>query len=508
MGIIKTQIKSGYVEGITTATEGVTLFKGIPFAAPPTGPLRWRPPQEVPGWDGVKKCDKFGPACPQLIGPWVEELTPKDEPTVFDEDCLYLNVWTPAQSTGDRLPVMMWIYGGGAQGGFSNMTTFDGEAIARRDVILVTINYRVNVFGFFGHPELMRESPQGACGNYGIMDQAFALKWIHENIQAFGGDPDNVTVFGQSCGGRSTICMSCSPLTKGLIRRAIVHSAGGISLAGGRLSREDIARNGEILMERMGVATLKEMRAMDAQTLMEEYSRITGDFMNSDLRFNICSDGYVMPMETVDAILAGKYHNISYMLGTTANEGGLLAVEGGDYINKENFLEEGEKQMMDRSLAYVLALSEPENDEEARQAFIDVMTVTMTASENDWAEMMPENGVEPPYIYRFNRPAPGDRSGAFHGLELWYVFGTLDRDWRPYTPEDYALSETMIDYWTNYARTGDPNGGDLARWDKYTKEKPLAMKLDIGQCGMADCEGPAVKKLKKILLEKYGSQEN
>ncbi|MBQ1312753.1 MAG: carboxylesterase family protein [Blautia sp.] len=502
MALCKTRIRCGEVEGLPTATEGVSVFKGVPFAAPPVGHLRWHEPVEHEPWEGVYKCDHFGPACLQQIGPWQKEMSPDDEEVVYSEDCLYLNIWTPATTPGEKLPVMMWIFGGGAQGGFPQMKTFDGEFLARRGVVLVTINYRVNVFGFFGHPELIKESGHESCGNYGILDQAFALRWIHENIEAFGGNPENVTVFGQSCGGRSTIAMACSPLTEGLIHRAIVHSAAGLSLAGGKLTRDDIAKNGEILMERMGVKTLQEMRDMDAQKLLDEYLRITGDYLNSDIRFNICSDGYVMPWDSADSIMGNHYHVRSFMLGRTANEGGLMAVEEGDRITRENLKTLGPEIMMDRSLSYILDLYDPQTDEEARQAYIDVLTLVMKAAQDDWADLMLERGQDAPYTCCFSRPAPGDRSGAYHGTELWYVFGTLQKDWRPYTQEDYALSETAADYWTNFARTGNPNGEGLAQWTPYTQESPLAMKLDIDECCMTDNEDVYVKKLKTILLEK------
>ena len=507
MAILKTKIKAGCVEGIPSGTEGVSVFKGVPFAAPPLGNLRWHEPVDHEPWEGVLLCDKFAPACPQEIGPWQKEMSPEGEPVVFDEDCLYLNIWTPAKEPGEKLPVMMWIFGGGAQGGFPQMKTFDGEFLAKRGVILVTINYRVNVFGFFGHPELIKESGHDSCGNYGILDQAFALKWIHENIDAFGGDPDNVTVFGQSCGGRSTIAMSCSPLTKGMINRAIVHSAAGLSLAGGKLTRDDIAKNGEILMERMGIGTLEEMRALPADRLLADYLRITGNYLNSDIRFNICSDGYVMPYDSADSIMGNHYHVKSFILSRTANEGGLMAVEEGDRITKENLKTLGPQIMMDRSLSYILDMYDPETDEEARKAYIDVLTLVMKAAQDDWADLMLERDQPAPYTCCFSRPAPGDRAGAYHGTELWYIFGTLKKDWRPYEKADYDLAEKAADYWANFARTGDPNGPGLPKWTPYTKESPLAMKLDTDECCMVDNEDVYVKKLKEILFEKVKQPE-
>ena len=450
--------KYGVVEGVASE-KGYALFRGIPYAASPTGELRWRPSIDPAPWSGVRKCGEWGAACVQstphtdpAAGYGKEFYASGDYPPRMSEDCLYLNIWTPAEASGQKLPVMVWLHGGGVQSGYSHEIEFDGDAICARGVILVTVNYRLNIFGYFAHPELSEESEYGASGNYGVHDQIQALRWVRDNIAAFGGDPENVTLFGQSGGGRSTQAVSCSPLAKGLLRRAIVQSSGGIQTAGGRQPLREMERRGVKFMEFASCKNVAELRAIPAEELLrlfEEFGEQAGGDIHERMRrgFNICTDGHVLPLSMEDTLVAGAHNDLDYMLGCTTGDSAMGSI---------------------------------------------------LASLAGWARLQQEHGRRPAYLYRFERELPDDDpadprtlKGAFHSSELWYVFGTLGRCWRPMTAEDYALSEVMTDCWTNFAKTGDPNGGGPCGWTAYDDARPALMRFNVtscGGCGMADAD--------------------
>ena len=443
--------KYGLCEG-TISEGGYALFKGIPYAAPPVGNLRWKPPVEPVPWDGVRKCDQWGNAALQKVAfqsrhtGYGKEFYPcGDYPPKTSEDCLYLNIWTPAQRQDEKLPVMVWLHGGGVQTGYGHEIEFDGDAYCKRCVILVTVNYRLNIFGYFSHPELGKENPYGASGNYGLMDQIQALKYIRENISAFGGDPDNVTVFGQSGGGRSTQAICCSPLAKGLVHHAIVQSAGGIATAAGVRTRQMQEDNGVAFMKAAGCTDIAQLRALSGEELLTKFNKYLSQARSFEqhnrMGFNICTDGYALPDSMEESLVLGKQHDIDYMLGTVS----------------------GDERMS-----------------------------SMMASLCGWAEMQNKYNLKPAYLYCFTRALPqkwynfGALKGAFHSSELWYMFGTLNRCWRPMTKDDYELSEIMLDYWSNFAKTGNPNAQNLPIWTPYTTENKQHMKLDIGSVRLTD----------------------
>ena len=445
------ETKYGICEGVTSDA-GYALFKGIPYAAPPVGALRWKPPVNPASWDGVRKCDQWGPASMQRVAfvsrhtGYGKEFYPNgDYPPEMSEDCLYLNIWTPAQSADANLPVMMWLHGGGVQTGYGHEIEFDGDEYCRRGVILVTVNYRLNIFGYFSHPELGIENEYGASGNYGLMDQIQALKYIRDNIAAFGGDPDNVTVFGQSGGGRSTQAICCSPLSKGLVHHAIVQSAGGIATAAGIRTRQMQEENGLAFMKHADCSSIADLRALHADELLQRFNKYLMSAKSfpeqNRMGFNICTDGYALPYSMEESLILGKQHDIDYMLGTVSG---------------------------DEKMGH------------------------MMASLCGWAEMQQKYGMKPAYLYCFTRELPqkwynfGALKGAFHSAELWYMFGTLKRCWRPMTDRDYQLSRTMLDYWANFAKTGDPNADDHPSWEPYTENKKHHMHLDIDHVGMTD----------------------
>ncbi len=448
MAILQVQTNYGRVQGVRGNNPGFSVFKGIPYAAPPVGALRYAPPQPPEAWQGVRVCDRWNKACmqdPGSHGLYQKEFYP--EPKQMDEDCLYLSIWTPAETGEERLPVFFWIHGGGYSGGYSYEMEFDGEAMCKRGCILVSIDYRCNSFGFFAHPELTKRN--GCSGNQGMLDQVAALKWVHENIAAFGGDPDNITVHGQSAGAMSTKTLLTSPLCRGLMKHAIVQSGGGINDWSKFLTMQEQEQLGVRILELAGL-TLDELMALPAQeafTRLQEAARLVSGSPMA-LIFVPCVDGQALLESTGESIYAGRVNTDSIMCGSVAGDFRLnSAVEDAD----------------------------PDAAQKAR--------VGAFASQQAWGAHNAANGRAPIYSYFFDRALPGDDNGSFHSCELWYMFGTMSRCWRPWTGYDYALSDAMVDYWCNFARTGDPNGGELPRWPAFTQAEPMTMCFSDGVFG-------------------------
>jgi para-nitrobenzyl esterase len=421
-------IEGGQIQGIHTQTEGVVVYKGIPYAAPPAGSLRWREPQPVLSWEGVLTADKFGAAAiqnDQTPGSFYhKEFFAAGDPE-RSEDCLFLNIWTPAAGKPEKkVPVAMWIHGGGYAQGFSHEIEFDGEEWAKRGVILVTINYRLGIYGFLAHPLLSAESPHHVSGNYGIFDQLAAIRWIKKNISLFGGDPDNLTVFGQSAGAGSVQALVASPLANGLIQKAIIQSGGGLRGLGLGGTLENAEENGKTFFDAAGLTTLEQMRAATVEDIRSLQKEAAAE--RRGVRTSPVVDGYLSPGTFSDIVTAGQLPQIPYMIGYTADDMG-----------------------------------------------------NMRESIADFSLKLHELGRNGAYCYLFARRAPGDDAGAFHSSELWYIFGTLDRAWRPYTEADHVLSQKMIDYWTNFAKKGDPNGVGLPEWKTYTSQNSEFLTLNI-----------------------------
>lgn len=414
-GAVKTE--SGLVSGVPSA-DGVVVFKGIPYAAPPVGDLRWKAPEKPQPWDGVRVCDDFGNAAIQFPSEegsfyWHEYYTEGHAP--YSEDCLTLNIWAPSAKRPGKYPVAVFFHGGAFQSGWSFEKEFDGDEWAKRGVILVTVNYRLGPLGFLCSPQLIEENPEGA-GNYGLMDQIASLEWVRDNIAAFGGDPGNVTIFGQSAGAISVQCLSCSPKAKGLFHKAIIQS-GGFSpdFLLGVLPQQMLAGTGSLLAETLGVTSLEEMRSIDASRILEVGTAmpVIGKL---PLRWWPTIDGTVNTKTFWQAVTDGTIADIPYMVGGTADD--MLGLgEGMDYF------------------------------------------AAARAAKSD----------KPVFVYKFNRELPGEiQAGAFHSAELWYVFGTLDRSSRPFVQADYELSAMILDCWTSFAKTGDPGNG----WQKWSQEDP------------------------------------
>lgn len=427
-------VEGGKIVGVETPTKGIIAYKGIPFAAPPVGDLRWREPQPVVPWQGVKVADKYGAASMQTT--WNPDSFYGREwrasgSVPFSEDCLYLNVWTPAAGqTGKKLPVAMWIHGGGYREGFGFEPEMDGgEDWASRGVILVSVTYRLGVFGFFSHPLLSAESPHKVSGNYGVMDQAAAMKWIHNNIKQFGGDPDNIMIFGQSAGAGSVQTLCSSPISKGLIKKAISMSGGGLNAAGagGGMGRSMTLAQAEAtnktMMDNAGKTTLEQMRALSFDELTAMASQGGGRMFYSPV-----VDNYFLTGSFSDMARANEIPDVPYLFGCTANDMG-----------------------------------------------------DMTKPIGDFCALRAEKSKKPAFAYMFSRQLPGKDGSAFHSSDLWYIFHSFKHSWRPFTKGDEKLSLQMVDFWTNFAKYGNPNGEGEVTWTAYTKEKPEFMNLDANE---------------------------
>ena len=448
-------VEGGRIQGVRAENPGVFVYRGIPYAAPPIGELRWQEPHQVVPWDSIRQCDKFGHPGYQAVhypGFYASEWGYGDE-APYSEDCLYLNVWTKAPGeTEKKLPVALWIHGGGYREGWGSEPEFDGQEWASKDVVLVTINYRLGIFGFMTHPELSAESSNKVSGNYGILDQIQSLKWVKENIAQFGGDPDNVTIFGQSAGAGSVRTLAESPLARGLFHKAVIMSGGGINVPArdGEEAKpatpvnrfftynptlQEAEADTKKVMDWAGLTDLKKMREASTEvlyTLPQIYNMVT----KSDLFImqRPIIDGYVSLKSFDEATRDGSIANVPYMIGYTLNDMGAMG-----------------------------------------PGIAEFCKVRQTHGAKAWA-------------YEFARPLPDDGEhpeitdrlkGAFHSSDLWFVFKSLKHCWRPWTQGDWDLAEKMLTAWTNFAKYGDPNGAEEGEWTPCTAESPQFMLFQL-----------------------------
>lgn len=450
-------IEGGRIVGVDTDIDGVTVYKGIPFAAPPVGENRWRAPQPVEPWEGIRLCDSFGHPAFQgahYDGGYTTEWGYGEE-KAYSEDCLYLNVWTKASAQPEKkLPVAVWIFGGGKREGWGSEPEFDGQEWANKDVVIVTFNYRVGPFGFFAHPALSAEDPEHATGNWGTLDQIEALKWVKKNIAEFGGDPENVMIFGQSAGARSTKFLCASPLAKGLFNKAVIMSGSGLmkpnaesapepkpGIALPQIKQLTLAEAEEqikAVTDWANLTTAEELRKTPTEeiyALGSLYNRVTGK--RSCLTAGPISpyiDGYVLDKTFDEACLSGTLADVPYMIGFTLHDAGNMEPQIVDFC--QNREEMGGKA---------------------------------------WA-------------YQFARPLPDDGShpqdylkGAFHSSDLWFVFKSLKHCWRPWTKGDWDLSEKMLTAWSNFAKYGDPNGAEGGDWKPYRADDGQFMVFRLNE---------------------------
>ena len=473
------QTDSGKVQGALTADQKVVAYKGIPYAAPPVEELRWHAPQPTGRWKGVLQARDFGSHCIQFD---------RHADMVFhdpgpSEDCLTLNVWTPAEAKPVKksggLPVMVWIYGGGFMTGGTSESRQDGQFLARRGVVVVSMNYRLGIFGFLTLPELDSESPSHASGNYGLMDQTAAIAWVRRNIGAFGGDPNNITVFGESAGSMSVSALMASPLSKDLFAKAIGES--GAEFAGQHQRAPALAeaeqRNASWAEHALGSARLFYLRQLGTDEIVKAVADRT---RNRAPSFRPVVDGYFLPDTLAHIYADGKQAHVPTLGGWNADE------SHPDQVTTAASLTELANQHFEPAAEEFLSLYPAPTDEKARRSIYDYFgDKSIAFSTWKWLEIQMKTGQAPVYRYFFDLPSPGDRNhslalGAFHSDDIEYVFGTLDsRPEMNIRPEDRALSELMQQYWVNFARSGDPNGPGLPRWPAYGEStKWQVMHLD------------------------------
>ncbi|MGB4293314.1 MAG: carboxylesterase family protein [Bacteroidales bacterium] len=460
----KVKTEAGFVKGKTVENGIVKVFMGIPFAAPPVDSLRWKPPQPVPHWKGVRECLTAPPSAmqskPVPFMMWSKEFMAPEEP--LSEDCLYLNIWTSAENTGEKRPVIVWIHGGGFTGGSGTVPLYNGEEMAKKGVVFITINYRLGVFGFLAHPELSAESPAKVSGNYGILDQIEALKWVKNNIMSFGGDPDNVTIAGQSAGAFSVNALVVSPLAKGLFHRAIAHSGGMFSRFGGLVNDLETAESsGKRYVEQLNVSSIEELRKKPA----EELIKVPG-------RWGVVFDGYVV-LPARQAYETGMFNDVPLISGWNADDGVSMGVN----ITAEMFRQNAKKQYGEIANEFLKYF--PAGDDNQAQKSQKLASVLSFGWQNYfWAKAQSEKGKNKAYLYYFTHVPPGEPNyGAFHSAEFGYALKTLKFWNRPFTDTDYNLSEKMSSYWINFATTGNPNGTNLPEWPWFNPENPQVMEF-------------------------------
>jgi para-nitrobenzyl esterase len=467
---------SGEVAGVKSQQSAVVAFKGIPFAAPPVGDLRWAPPAPEASWKGVRKADALGASCMQNereeFLPWTREFLAHNQ---VSEDCLFLNVWTPRVSLSGSLPVLVYIHGGGFTEGSGGVEIYDGERLAQTGLVVVTINYRLGIFGFFAHPELTAESAHHSSGNYALLDQIAALEWVKKNIRAFGGDPARVTIWGQSAGAFSVSDLLASPLATGLFQRAMADS--GIGLASLPMQKLEAAEKGGAQFGTAHhAASLKELRALPAADLLKQGPRL-GPIV----------DGWVLPASPQELSARAADNDVPVITGYQANDGALFAPAPKTVADYEANIKRQYGDLAADFEKLYPATTVDEAKEMLNQSIRDRDRVSMFL----WASRRAANHHQPVFTYFFTRAVPWPQHpefGAFHSGELPYFFLNLDHMDRPWQPVDRELAKTSVGYIKNFAKHGDPNGAGLPQWAKAAADTPQTMELGerVGAMPLAD----------------------
>lgn len=452
MPLRTTTTQYGPVRGVPCGNPTYTVFRGIPYAAPTEGINRFRAPQPTQSWHEERLCDTFSDICMQpspVKGlPFGDFFLKEFYPYQYEcsENSLCLNIWTPAQSSEEKLPVLFWIHGGGLGSGYGHEMEFDGEAICKAGVVLVTINYRLNNFGFFAHPDLAAENPNGVSGNYGILDQIAALQWVRDNIAAFGGDPERVTIFGQSAGGASVIAQLITELSRGLFASAIIQSGAFAIATEAMVSDYKTAEQWGVDFCNLTGKTVADLRNMPAHALMALFAEGEQKLGPAP---KLAVDGYVLPARPLECLQNGLWKNIPTMVGSVRGD-------------------------------YALAFGTNETARNAGIAQDDVAFIGDALV----GLLQAQPGRIPAHVYYFDPYIPEhdiynfvEDGVPYHSSELWYIFGTLDRCWRTMDGRHHDLSAAMIKYWTNFAKSGDPNGDDLVFWSPFTTEQPQELYL-------------------------------
>jgi para-nitrobenzyl esterase len=478
---------NGELEGVSDKSSGVRSFKGIPFGEPPVGELRWKPPQPVKNWQGARKADKFGPRCMQR--PIYGDMGFRSNG--MSEDCLYLNVWTPAKSANEKLPVLVYFFGGGFVAGDGSEGRYDGESMAKKGIVAITVNYRLGVFGFFAHPELTKESPNHASGNYGLFDQHAALEWVRRNIAAFGGDPKRVTIAGESAGSIAVSAQMASPLSKNLIAGAIGESGSIL----GALSAVPLAEG-----ERAGVKfaaslgkdaapSLAELRAMTAEQLLDATAKPGQPW------FTPTVDGYFFPKSPFEIFAAGEQARVPLLAGVNSEEMGYFAVLGRETPTVENYRKALERLYPGKG-EEVFKLYPASNETEVMDVAQELAGDRFISySTWKWVDTATKTGGKPTYYYLYARPRPAMRAemgdaqagpnprprsrGAVHSAEIEYAMGNLDLNKvYAWTPDDYKVSQVMQEYFADFIKTGNPNGKGLPNWPKFGEGQRIVIDVN------------------------------
>ena len=496
VGQDRVKTANGIVEGTLEKSSGTHSFKGIPFASPPVGDLRWQPPQPVKDWKGTRKTDHFGPRCMQR--PIFGDMGFRSDG--MSEDCLYLNVWTPAKSGKERLPVLVYFYGGGFVAGDGSEARYDGESMARKGIVALTVNYRLGVFGFLAHPELTKESPHHASGNYGLLDQTAALHWVRQNIEAFGGDPKRVTIAGESAGSISVSAQMASPLSKDLIAGAIGES-GSIIGALSAVPLADGEASGIKFATSVGATSLAALRAMPAPQLLEATAKPGTPFPSPTV------DGYLLPKFPREIYAAGQQAHVPLLVGSNSEEIGYQGVLGRDSPTVENY-RKALQRLYGEKADEVFKLYPASTDTEVMDAAQNLASDRFISySTWKWLDLAAKTGGKPTYYYNYARPRPAMRPemgnataglaggvvkdapvaasprprsrGAVHSAEIEYAMGNLDSNKvYAWTPEDYKVSKLMQEYFANFIKTGNPNGPGLPPWPAFDKGQRITIDVD------------------------------
>lgn len=503
------QVKTtaGIVKGSTTGgAKSIRTFLGIPYAKPPVGDMRWRAPEPPASWSGERDATKFGPRCMQA--PIYSDMIFRD---TNSEDCLYLNVWTPAKAANEKLPVMVWIYGGGFQAGSASEPRQDGERLAGKGVVVVSMNYRMGVFGFYANPELTAESSHHSSGNYGLLDQTAAIRWVHDNIAAFGGDPNNVTIFGESAGSFSVSAQMASPLNKGMVQKAIGESGAFFSATLAAPTLSSAEERGKALLTRTGVSTVAQLRAIPGDSLLKIVTTTQG------MSFSPIIDGYFLPRPVPEIYAAGDQLHIPLLAGWNAGEVRGMATLAAVLPTAESFTQRVKAQFGENADA-VLAAYPAATDSAAVEAMAALSSDQFISHGTwRWLEAHRKSAGQPVYRYLFareipippgqmanGRPITAHDVGARHAGEIEYVFGALNSVPKvTWEPADRALSDLMMSYWSNFAKTGNPNGAGLPTWPRYESStgNPV-MTLDVKSGAAPDRTRARYEVLEKALARK------
>lgn len=502
--------ENGWVRGIEAADPRITAFKGIPFAAPPVGKNRWRAPQPCENWEGMRDASRFAPIAVQDTPGIGKSIYCRewhvDPDTPMDEDCLYLNVWTSAKNAEEKQPVLVWFYGGALQWGYPSEMEFDGERLARRGIVVVTVNYRINVFGFMAHPQLTREQPD-APANFGSLDQQAGMKWVIRNISAFGGDPEQITIAGQSAGGGSVLSQMACPDNAGLFQRAVVmsgmiRSPYGEESIGTPKSLQDAEENGAKFLDFLGASTLDEAREMDAFYIRDKYA----EYVQNAPRMMTVEDGRFCVGDPLVLFLRGKCADVPVMAGNTADEFPSFLAAG-----SEEELEKAAKGIFGDDAEEFLKLPEARmQDEKGNYGAVSGLECTIKGI---FGKRKADGSVQNYYYYKFGPEIPGwDKPGCFHSVDLWFFFETLAKCWRPFTGKHYDLARQMCNYWANFIKNGDPNGTDsdgtpMPRWEPYTDKQPAEMIFTMkGAEPDVKADTPFVKFLGRAIVKDLEKQ--